>query len=568
MNSGSASGFTGYITLTLHSHLPYVVNHGTWPHGLEWLHEAAAETYLPLLQVLEELEQMGTPLKANINLSPVLLEQLSHPVFKAEFTKYVQRKIEAARQDQSQFSKQGDAHLASLAEYWQRFYEQRLAEFEVLGGDILMRFRHFNDSGAVEIITCAATHGYFPLLGTDNSIRAQVRLGVETYKRYFGRPPRGFWLPECGYRPAGEWRPPLFAATPEVQREGVETILAANGIEYFFVDTHLVERSAMFAPYELIAGDVPVALEIETPEPHPSLYHPHYTGQPGPVAGSVAFFPRDPRTGLQVWSGEIGYPGDSVYLEFHKKHWPGGHRYWQVTHPKSDLGDKTPYFPDCARQRTLLHAAHFAQLAAETIRQNTCGNPNTPVLSAPFDAELFGHWWFEGPMWLKHLAQEVSRPESGCRLITCSEYLDQHKPQDFLSLPEGSWGKHGNNHVWLNAENAWTWPHIYEAEEQVKQLAKDPAWRSTTGTQRLAKQMCRELLLLESSDWQFLITTGTARDYADRRFNTHLGAFNQLFAIWRSVRETRDLNQDQLLQLSNLETRDSLFPEISPEMWM
>src|SRR5262249_29143568 len=160
----------GYITLTLHSHLPYVVNHGTWPHGLEWLHEAAAETYLPLLKLLEELERNGTPLKANINLSPVLLEQLSHPLFKAEFPKYLQRKIEAARENQSQFTKRGDAHLATLAEFWQRFYDQRLAEFEALGGDMIMRFRHFNDSGAIEIITCAATHGYFPLLGTDNSI--------------------------------------------------------------------------------------------------------------------------------------------------------------------------------------------------------------------------------------------------------------------------------------------------------------------------------------------------------------------------------------------------------------
>src|SRR3954471_13554949 len=232
----------GYVTITLHSHLPYVVNHGTWPHGLEWLCEAAAETYLPLLRIFGALERDNIYLKPNINLSPILLEQLAHPVFKSELVEYLNRKIEAAKKDQEEYRRKGDAHMASVAEYWERFFALALKDFEALGRDIISGFRRFNDSGAIEVFTCAATHGYFPLLGTDASIRAQVRTGVETHKKHLGKAPRGIWVPECGYRPSGDWTFPVapaggsyYGRPQHFQRAGVEQILAENGIEYFFI---------------------------------------------------------------------------------------------------------------------------------------------------------------------------------------------------------------------------------------------------------------------------------------------------------------------------------------------
>ena len=202
----------GYLTFTLHAHLPYVVHHGTWPHGLEWLLEAAAETYLPLLRVLGNLERDGIALNANINLSPVLLEQLAHPTFKAEFPAYVKRKILAALEDENYFRMGGEQHFAETAVYWRDFFLQALQDFEALEGDIIAGFRHFNDAGLIEIITCGATHGYMPLLGTDESIVAQVKTGVAAHQRHLGRQPRGIWAPECGYRPAGPWQTPV---TPE-----------------------------------------------------------------------------------------------------------------------------------------------------------------------------------------------------------------------------------------------------------------------------------------------------------------------------------------------------------------
>src|SRR5215475_6670610 len=154
-----------HVTFALHSHLPYVVNHGTWPHGMEWLHEAAAETYLPLLRIFADLEQQGLALKATVNLSPILLEQLCHPTFKDEFAKYLLRKVKAARNDAEEFRLRGETHMVEVSHFWTQFYEQALRQFDDLGSDIVRGFRHFYDSGAIEIITCGATHGYCPLLG-------------------------------------------------------------------------------------------------------------------------------------------------------------------------------------------------------------------------------------------------------------------------------------------------------------------------------------------------------------------------------------------------------------------
>jgi 1,4-alpha-glucan branching enzyme len=574
MPKNPAQNQLGFVTFTLHSHLPYVVNHGTWPHGMEWLHEAAAETYLPLLKVFAELEQQNLALKANVNLSPILLEQLSHPVFQREFPEYLLRKIEAARKDAEDFGRDGETHFVRVANYWEWFYEQALRQFEDLGGDIIKGFRAFYDAGLIEIITCGATHGYFPLLGTDESIRAQVRTGVQTHQRFFGRKPRGIWLPECGYRPAGRWNFPVsingfgsaYGHRP-FMREGVEQILAENDIEFFYVDTHLVDSSTQFTPYELLAGGVPVAVEIPSEKPEKNFYRPYYADTPDRRNTHVAFFTRDPRTGIQVWSGEHGYPGDANYLEFHKKRWPGGHRYWRITGPKIDLGEKQPYHPAVAQQRTRDHAGHFAHITHNVLQYHGKNGAGMPVLTAPFDAELFGHWWFEGPEWLKNVALEYARPESQVKLISCAEYLDRFSPSGFVALPEGSWGANSNNSVWLNEDTAWTWKHIYPAELSVHQIADSKLWHGNEQATRLVRQICRELLLLESSDWQFLITTKHARDYAEKRFNTHLDQLRVLLDIWRRFEATKQVPPDKLADLEKIEERDSVFPNIEPERW-
>src|SRR5215469_3167344 len=247
----------GFLTITLHAHLPYVVNHGSWPHGIEWLLEAAAETYLPLLRALDRLDRDHIALCCNLNLSPILLEQLAHPVFRSEFPRYLDRKITAAREDESFFLSIGEHVYAETARFWQSFFSDALQQFEALNRDITAGFRAFADRGILEVITCAATHGYMPLLGTDESLRAQIRVAVSAHEKHLGTRPRGIWAPECGYRPAGLWSYPVapedITEPPPFSRVGIEQALSESSLEFFFVDTHLVQESArVHSPYEFL----------------------------------------------------------------------------------------------------------------------------------------------------------------------------------------------------------------------------------------------------------------------------------------------------------------------------
>jgi 1,4-alpha-glucan branching enzyme len=573
----SATKPAGYLTFTLHAHLPYVVNHGTWPHGIEWLHEAAAETYLPLLRVLARLEADGIALHCNLNISPILLEQLAHPVFKAEFPKYLERKIIAAREDESYFIYMDEHRYAETARFWRSFFSEALNAFEALDRDIIKAFRHFNDKGLIEIITCGATHGYMPLLGTDESVRAQVRTGVDAHQRHIGKHPKGIWAPECGYRPAGFWNYPVPNADGSptshgFNRIGVEQALSESNIDYFFVDTHLVEESSRgSSPYELLRGDV--VRDTPSQQNTRRLYQPHYVDgpyvahQPGADQLATSVFPRDPRTGIQVWSGDSGYPGDADYLDFHKKRWPGGHRFWSVTGPGVDMADKRPYDPVIAADRTRSHAAHFVHLVRETL-QTVANSEVPPILCSPFDAELFGHWWFEGPLWLEAVARALHDQPNGIELISCSQYLQKYPPSDFLAMHEGSWGAEGTNHVWMNADTSWTYTHIYPAEIYTREVCTTGKWRESALGGRIVKQLCRELLLLESSDWQFLITTGAARDYAELRFATHNDQFNELKSIWQTFDSTAAISPQQDDRLAAIELRDSIFADIDPGFWI
>jgi 1,4-alpha-glucan branching enzyme len=538
---------------------------------MEWLHEAAAETYLPLLRVLGRLEKDGIALNCNLNISPILLEQLAHPVFKSEFPKYVERKILAAREDEAYFTSTDETHYAETARFWHRFFSDALSDFEALERDIVKGFRYYNDKGLIEIITCGATHGYMPLLGTDESVRAQIRTAVDAHKRHIGEHPKGIWAPECGYRPSGFWNYPVgnadgSQAAPGFNRIGVEQALSESDIEFFFVDTHLVEESAtVSSPYPMRGG----AAHQQTPRADVedrSLYQPYFVDGPYDKRYATTVFPRDPRTGIQVWSGDSGYPGDSNYLDFHKKRWPGGHRYWRVTGPRVDMNDKEPYYPHEAAERTKTHASHFVSLVWDAL-QSGFNDEVPPVLCSPFDAELFGHWWFEGPLWLEAVARVLHDFPSGLELISCSQYLEKYPRAGFIGMHEGSWGAEGTNHVWMNEDTSWTYTHIYPAEIYTREVCTSGKWKDSTLGERIVKQLCRELLLLESSDWQFLITTGAARDYAELRFETHNDQFNEVKAIWQSFETNGSISEAEENRLTAIELRDSIFYDINPSYW-
>lgn len=346
----------GRFLLCLHSHMPYVLSHGKSPHGTDWIHESAMECYLPILDALDRLQAEGIAPRWTINMTPILAEQLDDESFKNSFEAYCQEKIDAAEVDLRNFDRQGDLKMQGLAAFWKSRYQQALNDFkDRWGRSICGAFRTFQDLGSVELITCGVTHGYQPLLGTEESCRAQIRLGVEVHEQRFGRKPRGIWLPECAYRPRYAWKSPV-DATPAFDRAATDEILAENGIEYFFVDSHMIRGGHPLGTY---AANFPQLAELfarsskmfTPPEEFRSEYE-HYSLPTG-----VTCFARDPQTTAKVWSGEVGYPGNEWYLEFHKQLYPGRHKYWRISPDKADLGKKQPYDPFAAFERIAEHGS-------------------------------------------------------------------------------------------------------------------------------------------------------------------------------------------------------------------
>ena len=547
----NADGGVGHFALVLHAHLPYVLHHGTWPHGLEWLLEAAAETYLPLLQAIGRLRQDGISLCANVSLSPVLLEQLVHPDFQAELPKYLQRKINSAEEDAAFFEQANELHLLSLAQQWKSVFRTSLDFFHSLDGDIVRAFRDAEANGSIRLLTSAATHGYAPLMGTDGAIRAQFLTGLATHRQHLGKAPAGVWLPECGYRPSGLWHFPVCPVGMDAipaprQRAGIEDALQQAGYSFTFVDTHLVENAQ--PPCESTASR--------------SIYRPYTI-----ASSSVAVFARDPRTALQVWSPQYGYPGDFAYLDFHKKRWPGGHRYWRVTAADLGMEAKQPYYPDAAAERTRVHAEHFVQLIAETLHVDCADHDAPAILCAPFDLELFGHWWHEGVAFLEHVARVLHTGRHGISPAFCEDYLAARGTSGRIHMPEGSWGANGDNSVWLNPETAALQSEVYAAELVVEKAATEPAWTDGGTGRRLAAQLCRELLLMQASDWPTLITTGAARDYAEQRFRQHNETFQALHGMWLRHLQGTTLTAEEESVLVEAERSDDLFPALQTADW-
>lgn len=537
------------FSLVLHSHIPYVLAHGSWPHGMDWLFEAAAETYLPLLDVFERLSGEGIASRTNISFTPVLMEQLKDPGFAGGFEDYLEMKIEAAGRDRAYFKKTANAALEPLTVFWETWYRKLLDDFRGrFDRDIIDGFRALQDRGQIEVLTSGATHGYFPLLARDESVRQQIRQGVHTYRRHFGREPRGFWVPECAYRPGYAWKNPLGDEAAR-DRLGVDEILREEGLGYFFVDSHLLKGGEAKGVYVDRFPGLKLLWEkfrdaYRPAEELPNDAYAAYLAYPS----RLPFFARDDVSGSQVWSRYMGYPGDGAYLEFHKKHFPGGLRYWRITSSQADLGLKEPYDPAAVGGRLEEHAAHFATVLARTLEDRPSG-----VITALYDTELFGHWWFEGPEWLYHVVRKLQsgpvRPE------TASEALDRLEPRTAISLPEGSWGKGGFHWIWLNDDTSWIWKKIYRIEEAAAALTP----RLHELDRRLVKQFFREKLLLESSDWPFLISTWSARDYAENRAAEHYERALTL-AGWLEAGRALDGAEDALLR--TFESEDRLFEEV------
>jgi len=516
------------FVLALHAHMPYVRAHGVWPFGEETLYEVMAETYLPLVRLLDRLWNDQVPAPLTLGITPILAEQLTDADVQRGFAAYVEDRLARAERDLGRYS---GSDLEASAAFQVKFWQQTAVFFSDIGRDLVASFARAQERGQIELITSSATHGYSPLLGYPQSLTAQVRTGVHTYRRHVMTEPVGYWLPEMAYRPAGFWTPPV-EGPPAAWRPGVDEFLMKAGLRYTFTDAALVDGGKPVGPYgsstSAGVGDLSQrVLELES---------------------GLRLLVRNRATSLQVWSADYGYPGDPAYREFHRKDPESGLHHWRVTSRQTDLGNKAPYDPEAAAARVRAHASHFANLVARLARSHPQG-----VTTAAYDAELFGHWWFEGIAWLEQVYRELAALETVKPVRSHEAIRNEAIP---FVLPEGSWGEGGDHRVWLNEQTMDYWRTVYRAEAEMLLAAEN----CSGARLRLLKQMMRELLLLEASDWPFLIHTGQAADYARQRYREHAQTF---FYLATSLRHDQTINN-----LAEIERRDNPFPEANPRLYL
>ncbi len=504
---------TGYFTLVLHAHLPFV-RHPEDPTVMEeqWLYEGITGTYLPLVQTFEGLVADGVPYRCTVSLSAPLISMLTDDLLKERYARYLDRLIELAEKELDRT--RPEPHYHRLAQmYWERFQSIRHT-WRCHEGNLVQAFRRLQEAGRLEVITSTATHAFFPLLDRNwAALRAQVHVAADLYEQHFGCRPRGMWLAECGYVP------------------GVDELLREAVIRYFFVDTHGL----------LLADRAPVY----------GVYAPLY------CRSGVAAFGRDPDSSQQVWSArDIGfdlpleYIGPYVHPEGHRTY--TGIKYHAITHDQ--LHDKWVYDPTIARQRAGEHAAHFRMARQRQVEGLAGGMDRPPIVVSPYDAELFGHWWYEGPIFLGDLFRQLYFDQTAVEAITPGDYLDRHPTNQVATPSASSWGWKGYNAYWLDESNAWVYRHLHVAAERMVELAqRHPSADALTA--RALNQAARELMLMQASDWTFIMRTGTTVSYASRRVNEHILRFNRLYDELKAGRVTERW-------LADVEASGNVFPRL------
>lgn len=523
----------GYLCLLLHTHLPFV-RHPEEEQFLEenWLYEAITETYIPLIEIFERLIIDNVDFRITMSLTPPLVSMLQDPLLQGRYLRHLDKLIELSEKE---IERTGfDPHFHGLA----LMYNRKLIEAkEIFVGrykkDLVSAFAKFQEAGRIEIIASCATHGFLPTIGVDPSAaKAQIRIGVEHYKKTFGRAPKGFWLPECGYYP------------------GVDEFLKESGIRYFFLDSHGIMNA--------------------DPAPRYGVYAPIY------CPSGVAAFGRDWESSKQVWSSKEGYPGDPDYREYYRDigfeleydyikpyiHNQGfrintGIKYWRIT---GNTEYKEAYRPDWAKEKAATHAGNFMFNREKQVEHLSHHMDRKPIIIAPYDAELFGHWWFEGPMWIDFLIRKIAYDQEAVKFITPSEYLQEYPTNQMAAPSTSSWGWKGYSEFWLEGGNDWIYPHLHMAVKRMEELVQKFSSYLNKGPKRTLMrralhQAARELVLAQSSDWPFIMKTGTMVAYAQKRVKLHISRFTRLY---------NDITNNTIDNdwLKEVEWRDNIFSDM------
>lgn len=520
----------GNLAIVLHAHLPFV-RHPEHARHLEerWFYEALIECYLPLLDVFDRLHEERVPFAITMSLTPPLAAMMKDPLLCRRFEDHITR-LEALSEAEMK-RLWGNEEFAPLATFYREELARVRAVWERHHRDVVGALVGHWDAGNLELITCSATHCYLPgMLPAREGIRPQLELGVTAFESFTGRKPLGMWLPECAYH-------------PEIDQD-----LAKAGIRYTILDTHGLTKARPQPPF----------------------------GEHAPIVSpsGVAFFARDQESSRSVWSREEGYPGNVYYRDFYRDigfDLPEEHLYGEVVGDGNRLmtgikyhritgksEHKSPYIPSVARERAWVDAGDFVQNRRKQLAWLAQEMPGTrPIVVSPYDAELFGHWWFEGPMFLEAVFRRMAEAEGEVDAITLRRYLDDSPVMVTATPAASSWGDGGYGGVWVGQEAAWTWRHVHHATRRVGKLARQ--YKDAQGPVGEAlDQAIRELLLLQSSDWNFILKTGTAMGYALARIRAHSARLRRL----SDMVEKQHVNEDDQTWLRDVCARDNFLSHL------
>lgn len=424
---------SGRLAIVLHTHMPYVEGFGTWPFGEEWLWEAIATSYLPLLDVLDE-----RPGRVTLSLTPVLADQLAAPGVAERFAAFMHE----IRPESHRLDVEAHPEVAPQLDRSAARYRTAAEHFEARGRDLVTAFApHVR-------WTSAATHAVLPLLATDAGIRLQLETGIASHRARFGDWDGGLWLPECAHAP--------------------------------WLDERLAEAGVRVACVDLTDHGVDPLTPLRTPD--------------GPVLAPI-----DRSIVDLVWS-PAGYPSAGPYLDTHA-HTTRRHLAWSV--------DGRPYDAERARAQLRAHADDFAERVAARVAR---GGLSVCAL----DTELLGHWWPEGVFWL---AQAIDACEArGVPIVPLGDAVDDAVPLT-SALPVTSWGEPRTLATWsAPSAGGLAW----------RQRAAELEVLAAGG--RAGERALRELLALQSSDWAFLVSRGTAGPYPLERADGHERALRAALA--------------------------------------
>jgi 1,4-alpha-glucan branching enzyme len=517
--------------LFLHAHLPFV-RHPGYAEFLEeeWLYEAITETYIPLLQLLEGWADDGVRARITLSLSPPLIEMLRDELLMRNYSWRIRRLVDLAESEVRR-NVHNEYYLANSEMYRDRFADT-LDRFEGrYSRDLVAAFAAMEQAGVVELITCNATHAFLPCLmagGADHA-RTQIRLGLQCFQKHFGKRPAGMWLAECGFVP------------------GLDRMLADEGVEYILVDSH--------------------GVEFADPAPVFSTYSPIVS------PSGVFAFPRDRESSAQVWSKDWGYPGDARYREFYRDlgydhddpaldafRLPDGGRknvgikYHRITGKDVPLDQKHTYHRGWALEAAAEHSDNFFSGRVKQFEYWSTMFGRPAVVVAPYDAELFGHWWFEGMEFLDGFVRKSALNPVAFLLSTPTDVMNS-LPGFQVSMPaSSSWGAYGYSDTWLNPSNEWVWKPLHQAATQMAAIAAERSGAKQLELRAL-NQLARELVLASSSDWPFILTMGTTVPYAHRRIQEHLNRFHRLLGSIRA----QNIDAEWL---GRIEAQDNIFPYI------